>query len=779
MELRNDPSALAPERLLVFELRGSVASFAQAIRHVPGLDLVDEFDVEGDADDKNPVAYLLVPDASALRQMLSLWERWQRGEPPQRNFTAWRDVFALLRALRVWGPQDRVDPIDALTLADLAADSSGAEFLRLEVELVFRPRGGDRAEKEVAGTVEAQSGRVIATRRIEEIAYHAMLVDLPVGVVRDIAQHAATGILALDSVMYVRPQSLATSIDISDLEDRQPRQPGNNPGVPILALLDGVPVAADQRLARHLIVEDLFDLEPETLVADRVHGTAMASLIVHGDLNLQEAPLRRNIHVVPVMGARGWFPSDRLVIDLIHTAVEAMRGGGDPSAPDIVIVNLSVGNALRPFQGSMSAWARLLDRLAYRFGLLFVVSAGNRQEKFAIPGYGSLTAFEDADTDERARKVVAALGRIVADRRLLSPAETVNGLTVGALNSDAIPDTQRQAASRNIDPYGDRGMSNPSSTLGPGFANAVKPDVLFPGSREHLQVLGNPSHIEVRPARGSRFAGLKVVAPPRDGLVAADGWTNGTSAAAALASRTAHRIHDALELAYGEDFLSLGHLQRAVLLKALVAHTARWPEGGADLIRETIGPTDGRQHVRRKDNVRRFLGFGAVRPDDAVACAADRATFWACGTLGPDKRASVRVPVPVAISGKARPHAMFASLAWFTPVSPGRKSYRAVRLKLLEPGELGALSMTPAPDQPDTNQTNRGTLFMRRWEGSKAPVVGENMDVELFVQRDPDQGGPVDDPVPFGLAVTLTMPGVVEIYDQVRQRLDLRARARA
>ena len=42
MTLRADANALAPERLLVFEVRGSIGSFADAIRRVPGLELVDE-----------------------------------------------------------------------------------------------------------------------------------------------------------------------------------------------------------------------------------------------------------------------------------------------------------------------------------------------------------------------------------------------------------------------------------------------------------------------------------------------------------------------------------------------------------------------------------------------------------------------------------------------------------------------------------------------------------------------------------------------------------------
>jgi hypothetical protein len=43
-------------------------------------------------------------------------------------------------------------------------------------------------------------------------------------------------------------------------------------------------------------------------------------------------------------------------------------------------------------------------------------------------------------------------------------------------------------------------------------------------------------------------------------------YTGGTSAAAALTSRLAHRIHDALEDVYREAFLDLPHHQRAVLM---------------------------------------------------------------------------------------------------------------------------------------------------------------------------------------------------------------------
>ena len=112
-----------------------------------------------------------------------------------------------------------------------------------------------------------------------------------------------------------------------------------------------------------------------------------------------------------------------------------------------------------------------------------------------------------------------------------------------------------------------------------------------------------------------------------------------------------------------------------------------------------------------------------------MACAADRATFWAAGTLERDRVVAVSVPVPVAIGGQARPHAMLATLAWFTPVSPGRKSYRSVRLKLLEPDDIAALGVKAHSNQPDANQINRGTLFTRCWAAAGRRPLAPNVDL--------------------------------------------------
>src|SRR5690606_31720404 len=115
----------------------------------------------------------------------------------------------------------------------------------------------------------------------------------------------------------------------------------------------------------------------------------------------------------------------------------------------------------------------------------------------------------------------------------------------------------RASARANVNPFTELDTANPSSALGPGFANSVKPDILMPAAREHLRVIGSGGGVTVIPAGPARGAGLKVAAPPRQGIEGAEAFTNGTSAATALTSRTAHRIHDALEAAYRDEFLEL------------------------------------------------------------------------------------------------------------------------------------------------------------------------------------------------------------------------------
>lgn len=506
----------------------------------------------------------------------------------------------------------------------------------------------------------------------------------------------------------------------------------------------------------------------------RFHGTAMASLVIHGDRNLNEEPLSRLVYLVPVLGDGDRFPRDRLIVDIVYQAILDMKAGPAPSAPDVVIVNLSLGNARSPFHGRVSAWARLLDRLSYEYGILFIVSAGNHLDDFEIEGYATSTEYSDAATGDRSTATLRSLGGLIRHRRLLAPAESVNAVSVGAVNQDAVSDQDRASAVAHIDPYAAMTMANPTSALGPGFSNSIKPDLLFPGSREHVLSILSGERLVVRASPSARAHGLKVAAPGARGRANFEGYSGGTSAAAALGSRAAHGIYDALEAEYGDDFLGLADRQKAVLLKAILTHSARWPTETSSFIRSILGPPDGRQHVKQRDNIRRFIGYGIADPTICFGCEDDRVTFWATGTLRSDHIVDVNVPIPYSMHGKARPHHVRATLAWLSPIMPSRQTYRTVRLRILEPSDLMPLRVSGAREQPDQNQIRRGTTCSRTWEGDRAPALTANHELPLSIQRDADIGSPIDEPVPFGLAVTVAMAGVIEIYQEVRARLAVR-----
>jgi hypothetical protein len=45
------------------------------------------------------------------------------------------------------------------------------------------------------------------------------------------------------------------------------------------------------------------------------------------------------------------------------------------------------------------------------------------------------------------------------------------------------------------------------------------------------------------------------------------------------------------------------------------------------------------------------------------------------------------------------------------------------------------------------------------------------MTIALQIQREPDQAAVIDEPLIYGLAVTLAMPGELRIYEQARARI--------
>lgn len=133
---------------------------------------------------------------------------------------------------------------------------------------------------------------------------------------------------------------------------------------------------------------------------------------------------------------------------------------GEATAPGVFIVNLSLGDRNRPFTGPMSPWGRLLDHLADRFGILFLVSAGNVMEPLPVPDFAGLIEFENASSADREAAILRALAAQQAMRTLLSPAESLNAVTVGAWHEDGAPPMNGAAV---FSPFADEPGPNISS----------------------------------------------------------------------------------------------------------------------------------------------------------------------------------------------------------------------------------------------------------------------------------------------------------------------------
>lgn len=447
-----------------------------------------------------------------------------------------------------------------------------------------------------------------------------------------------------------------------------------------------------------------------------------------------------------------------------------MRAGG---GSQVFIVNLSLGDRTRPFSGKISTWGRAIDYLSYTYGILFLVSAGNIGEPITVTGFADAAAFHAATPPNRNQAVLLALDSLKADRRLLAPADSLNALTIGAWHRDAV--AVPFAGASPFMPYVSQDMPNLSSRLGLGHRRSTKPDILVAGGRQpaRFDPLAPPLGLISHPNPG-RFWGLKVAAPNTDAATGTH-FTIGTSAANAVATHTAHRIFDGLERAYPQLIGPMPFGERAALIKAMLVHCASWRDAER-FIRPIIDPHGTMHHEHWRRDVCRHLGYGFMDPDDAVACTADRATLWATGSLGPEAATVFDVPVPATLGAQADHREVRVTLAWMAPVRPGHVAYRAVKLRIAALGQasLNSAGIATTSGQPPNSQSEGGTIIHRRWCDAKIGDLSGGPTIPLQIQRENDTGIPIDEPVPFGVAVTIEMPGAAQIYAEVRNQIILK-----
>lgn len=796
--LQSTSLGIQPEQTLVLETVGSVERFINAVKRISGLEWLGELELtdidpgDGFEDERDPdkkltgQLFLIMTDQRALDELLSLFNKWREDPeaPFPKGLAPMKDLFRYhLRTIRPWDTQDRIR--DTGLWEDWKERiEHGHETVPFEVELWYRndPNRRQKANAYLENVVQTLGGEITSQCVIPEIAYHGVLGRIPIKEVSQFLSQVDTladfRLFQCEDIMYVHPvgqcairmpEDMSETQHIGELVDSVlPR------GEPIVALFDGLPLTKHRLLDGRLIVDDPDGFESAYQAKERVHGTAMASLICHGDLNDHEAPMERPVYVRPIMQPRRGFdgrfteeaiPEGILPIDLIHRAVRRLYesdGGEGPVAPSVRVINLSIGDRSKPLDRMMSAWARLLDWLSWKYNILFVVSAGNHPHdiKLDVPR----THFPNLTADEREKAVIKALALNTRHRRLLSPAETINGLTIGSAHADASSPSQNFNL---IDPFTRMNIPSVYSAHGPGYRRSIKPDILLPGGRQFLrEKLGNTHRNAV--LETTSFVsppGQCVAAPGAQGRLDLTWYMRGTSNAAALASRWADRLYEVLERLRKEFGAQIPSEYDTVLIKTLLVHGADWMDIRTLYESCLRNPQNSRTF---REYVTRFIGYGFADVAKVIACTDQRVTIMGFGKLEDGQADEFRLPLPPSLSARNVKRRLTITLAWLTPVNSRHHRYRIAHL-WFDPKN----SVVPDRIDADGRAVQRGTVQHEVLEGEQATDFQDGDAIVIKVNCRADAGD-IPESIRYGLAVTLEIAEDIAIYQEVRERLYVR-----
>ena len=803
------PIEADPSLVIVLDLAGSVEEFYKAVNKVEGLEFLaemagdttdpdDDFYIQdrGKKRSKKSVEhslYLVMSNARAVDQMVSLFDHWKKG--PKAKFEwglgKFKGVFSQLVDLRRWGPEDRVRETGLIErwqeTLDIVGDSQSS--VRVEVELWYRNDRGQRqaSEQEIRTIIADSGGRVVNRAKIEEIGYHALLAELPRQQVETVVRQGpqAIRLLMAEDVMFVSPfepmsVKAAPSVPGSEfsfppvaLKDNKPR----------IALLDGVPFQNHDALAGRLSIDDPDDFESGYPLAARSHGTAMASLIIHGDLSVPEIPLDRKVYVRPIMRHEE-LPSDQYVervspdtlfVDLLHRAVRRILIGESsrpPVAPSVRIINLSIGDRGRPLVRRMSPIGRLVDWLALEYNVLFIISAGNHVDPISIPAEGA------SDRESARADALQAVHASQIVRGILPPGDAMNAVTVGAVHADGSPDPDESSNVWDLSRQGEPALY---SATGPGVDRMIKPDIYHVGGRRlfvrPIKQSVLRSDVDLCPARTTRTGpGLRVAAPSEWGSSNRTTFECGTSHATALVTREASLLFDLLEARSHDRYVSPlpDAMFHPLIVRALLAHACSWGDWQKELSPELRITSDQRR------NLTPFLGYGRYFSDVARS-AVNRAVVVAGNFIGLDERHSYDLPLPHSIRNKAEWRRLSITLAYWAPATHGLKRYRAAKVYFTAP-ELGLVQ----GERVDAyySAVQRGSLQHEVIDGSRVTAFRDNATFPVHVEcmRGGQRGGKID-PIRYALVVSIETAAEtsVTVHDEVRAgllRLHTQAEAR-
>ena len=788
IKIQQSPIGINPDFALVFEIIGTIDNFYTAVQHTEGLEWI--FDSESDpfAPDAdfyqvnnasgersdaflNGKLYCIMSNQQAMSQLLSLWQRHKDGEPDvfKRGFTGLRDVFTNIKEIRKWDAKDRIAETHAVDYWRESLELDGDSPVPFEIELFFRADAAKRnnATETIRQEIQSLSGRVIQECVIGEIFYHGILVELPRIAIEDLVnRYEEIELSQVDDIMFFRPTCQSAFVSTTDSEIYTTNEEGMPlpTGNAVVAVFDGMPMQNHSLLRGRVIIDDPDDYATGYESKYRVHGTSMVSLAIYGDIKRKDSPISSPVYVRPILRPKQsgpdtvteCVPDDSLFIDVLHRAVKRMMEGDgeeNATAPNTKIINLSIGDPVRQLAATMSPTARLLDFLSYKYKILFIISAGNHREIVSLVNK-SFAELKSFDVSQRSKVFGEAIKNNQRNLKILAPAESLNGLTIGALYDDF---TNTDETDRFIWAV-DRGLPSPISAIGKGYRSVITPDLFYYGGREFIKGRfdGKIDWVE-----SSREPGCLSAAPYGTGDTDGCAFSFGTSDAAAQITHEAAKCYDVLNQVFlAETDANMPADVTAILLKAMLTHSASW-ESIADKLALTMGSSPKQLSM--------WLGNGIPDISRVIECTKERITLIGLGALKKDEGDIFKLPLPVDFSSRLMKRKLTVTLSYLSPVAPNKQAYRGAQLWFnIDDGGKGL-----APNRLNTEwqAVRKGSLQHEIFIGEN-PIVWNDDDLIIKVNCK-EEASKIKTAIPYCLFVSFEVAEGfdVDLYAGVSARI--------
>jgi len=797
VSITEHPDGVEPEYTLVLEVAGEPSGFEIAVRNLDSetegvewlFEVVDDNVPNNDdfyrvkdneRDDSKTMSFkyfCVLTNQRALEEILSLWNRYLGDENCSfpRGKAGLRNVFKTLSDLHLWSEKERLEETDILEAWAEDLSDRDATDVKCEIELFFRRSVDDRTQSQrvIEEYITSIGGSIIATSCIEGICYHALLASIPRQYAEMIIRREEVELVNLDQIMFFKPTGQSIVVGSSDGFDLQKELINEQVLIdePIIALFDGLPQERHPLLNGVLSIDDPDDYTSSYQIEDRQHGTSMASLIARGDLSDSESSLiSHKIYVRPIMkpyptshdATTEYIPDDILIVDKIHEAVRRLfELTAGRVAPTVKVINLSIGIGARMYYNMISPLAKLLDWLSFKYRILFIVSAGNHADDINLGM--DFNEFKALPSNQKDIEIIRIIDQNARNLRLLSPAESMNSLTVGALFADK---SQWIDNPRQLLPCSST-LPSPISSLGRGINKSIKPEILYPGGRSVLlQDMRNTSNARWRCGTSISPPGI-LSAKPMSIARASNivGYSFGTSDSTALISHNAAACFDILDGIFSDELgVGVPSEYAALLLKAMLVHGAKWNEI-ANIICRTTGLAG-----RGADQIHKWLGYGIPDISRVKECAKNRVTLIGYGELSQDAACQYMLPLPFNFSAQKVYRCLTVTLASFTPTRPTTQKYRSAQLWYSL--ETGGKRIVPLRLDADDKAVARGTLQHERYEGDEAVVWGENdvLGIKINCRADANNFA---ETIPYALLATFEIAPEynIDVYQKVVEKV--------